>query len=160
MEVRINKLQLELQNFIDSEDGSISILVYFLFLILLFSSLLVLDISDSYLAKRQLTQIGNAAASLATHQIDYESYYKNGLVDHGYGFSQVPIDCNSALESARKYLISNSLRGSEISLDEYQCSNEKVALDISAHIKPLISLPSVESRFQIKAKVIATAVVG
>ena len=62
-------------SFLLSEEGSISLLLVFLFLITAISSLVVVDVADAYLAKRQLSQIGEAAAQIGTHQIDLNRYY-------------------------------------------------------------------------------------
>ena len=149
--------------FIRDESGSISLLLIFLFLVTAITSLIVIDIADAYLAKRQLSQIGEAAAQIGTHQIDLNRYYGQGLVDSGLGYQQVPIECNTAILYSQRFLFSNTLRGNPISIMGSSCENEKIALRIRSEIRPVISLPIVVGnfgqRFQINARVIATSVV-
>jgi hypothetical protein len=132
-----------LKKFIKDESGSISLLLVFLFLVTAIISLVVIDISDSYLAKRQLAQVGEAAAQIGSHQIDLNRYYSQGLIDSGMGYKQVPLDCNR--------------------LTGASCQNEKVTLNIQSEIRPLITLPIVTGtfgqRFLINSQVITTAVV-
>ena len=146
-----------------NEEGSISLLLVFLFLITAISSLVVVDLADAYLAKRQLSQIGEAAAQIGTHQIDLNRYYSQGLQDSGMGYQQVPIDCNSAFTYAQRFLSENTLRGNYIYLTNFSCANDKVTLNIRSDIKPLVSLPIVAANFgqrlSISASVIATSVV-
>ena len=152
-----------MKRFIYDESGSISLLLVFLFLATAITSLVVVDISDAYLAKRQLSQIGEAAAQIGTHQIDLNRYYNQGLTDSGLGYQQVPIDCNSAILYAQRFLFANTLRGNPISMTGSSCENEKVSLSIRSEIRPIISLPivvgSFGQRFIINSKVIATSVV-
>lgn len=152
-----------IKRFIHDESGSISLLLIFLFLVTAISSLAVVDISDAYLAKRQLAQIGEAAAQIGTHQIDLSRYYSAGLTDSGMGYQQVPIDCNSAILYAQRYLNSNTLRGNPIAMMGSGCENEKVRLSIRSEIRPIISFPivigSFGQRFVINSQVIATSVV-
>lgn len=160
----VKRLTFQRVKFLASdESGSISLLLIFLFLIVSISSLVVVDISDAYLAKRQLAQIGETAAQIGTHQIDLNRYYTQGLVDSGLGYKTVPVDCNSAILFAQRYLYSNTLRGNPIYMTGWNCDNEKVTLRIQSEIRPLIGLPIVVGtfgqRFLINARVIATAVV-
>ncbi|MEN9735620.1 MAG: hypothetical protein RL129_330 [Actinomycetota bacterium] len=155
--------QFKLNNRLTDEDGSISMLLIFLFIISTLVSLIVVDIADAYLAKRQLSQIGEAAANMASHQIDLNRYYERGLIDNGLGYKQVPLDCMAAIEKARNYIYSNSLRGNPISLISGSCVNENIYLRLSSEIRPLVMLPIVSSsigqKFPINAQVIATSVV-
>ena len=155
--------QFKLINRLTDEEGSISMLLIFLFIISTIVSLIVVDIADAYLAKRQLSQIGEAAANMASHQIDLDRYYESGLIDNGLGYKQVPLDCMAAIEKARNYIYSNSLRGNPISLTSGSCVNENISLRLTSEIRPLVMLPIVSSsigqKFPINAQVIATSVV-
>jgi hypothetical protein len=155
--------QLKLSNRFTDEDGSISMLLIFLFIVSTVVSLIVIDIADAYLAKRQLSQIGEAAANIASHQIDLDRYYAVGLVDNGLGYKQVPLDCTAAIDKAKNYIYSNSLRGNSISLTSSSCANENISLRLTSEISPLVMLPIVKSsigqKFPINAQVIATSVV-
>jgi hypothetical protein len=145
------------------ENGSISLLLVFLILITTITSLVVVDVADAYLAKRQLTQVAEAAAQIGTHQIDLPRYYDQGLVDSGMGYELVPISCNDAVLYAQRYLYSNTLRGNPIYMTNWSCANEKLTLNVRSEIRPLISLPIVVGSFGqrlfITSSVIATSVV-
>jgi hypothetical protein len=153
----------KLKTFRRSEEGSISLLLIFLFLITTITSLVVVDVADAYLAKRQLTQVAEAAAQTGSHQIDLTRYYSGGLIDSGLGYQLVPISCNSAILYAQRYLYSNSLRGNPIYMTGWNCENEKVRINVRSEIRPLISLPivvgSFGQRLLISSSVIATSVV-
>lgn len=145
------------------ENGSISLLLIFLFLITAITSLVVVDISDAYLAKRQLTQIAEASAQLGSHQIDLPRYYSSGLIDSGLGYGLVPMNCNSAVLYSQRYLEANSLRGNQIYMTGWSCINEKLTINVRSEIRPLINLPFLFGTFgqqlPITASVIATSVV-
>jgi hypothetical protein len=134
-----------------------------MFVITTVTSLVVVDIADAYLAKRQLAQIGEAAAQIGTHQIDLNRYYDKGLIDSGMGYQQVPIDCNAAILYSQRFLYSNTLRGNPIYMTGSSCANEKITLKLRSEIRPLIGLPIVVGtygqRLYINAQVIATSVV-
>ena len=55
---------------IRNESGSISIFISGLFIIVFTLSVGIIDVSDSYLAKRELIQIGEDAILVASHSID------------------------------------------------------------------------------------------
>jgi hypothetical protein len=152
-----------LKKYLKDETGSISLLIIFLFITTVILSLIVIDVSDAYLAKRQLAQIGEAAAEVGTHQIDLPKYYSQGLIDSGLGYQQVPIDCGSALSYAQKFLLANSLRGNQINLARFNCTNEQITLNLTSRIRPVIDLPivlgSFGNNFEINARVTATSVV-
>ena len=157
------KLVSSAKRYANDETGSISLLLVFLFLVVAITSLVVIDIADAYLAKRQLVQIGEASAQIGARQIDINRYYSQGLVNNGLGYQQVPIDCNSAVLKAQQFLFSNTLRGNQIFMTGWSCVDEKLELRIRSEIRPLIAIPIVNSiygnRFLIYAKVIATAAV-
>ena len=153
----------KINGFLKEENGSISLLLIFLFLITAITSLVVVDVSDAYLAKRQLTQVAEAAAQLGSHQIDLPRYYSSGLIDSGLGYGLVPISCNSAALYAQRYLAANSLRGKQIYMTGWSCANEKLTIKVRSEIRPLITLPillgSFGQRLLINSSVIATSVV-
>ena len=65
----------DIKQSIYEERGSLSILIMTLFLLLLVFSFTIIDISDAYLAKRQLTEIGDVAITKAAHAISLSRYY-------------------------------------------------------------------------------------
>ena len=152
-----------IKKYLKSENGSISFLLVFLFVVVTITSLVVMNISDAYLAKRQLVKVGETAAEIGARQIDLNRYYSQGLIESGLGYKKVPIDCNSAILYAQRYLFSNTLRGNQIFMTGWSCGDEKLKIRIRTQITPLVSLPIVSAtygnRFSINAEVIATSVV-
>ena len=65
-------LKAKAMDVLRDETGSLVILVFSLFLLLLVAALSVINISDNFLAKRQLVEIGEVAITRAAHQISPE----------------------------------------------------------------------------------------
>ena len=82
------------------ESGSLVILVFTFFLLLLVTSLAVINISNNFLAKRQLIEIGEVAISRAAHQISLNRYYSGDILMDTSGADgaafRITIDCASA----------------------------------------------------------------
>ena len=57
------------------EEGSIAVFVTALFLIALILSMGLVNISDAYIAKRELIQIAEEIAQKSAHSLDYSRYY-------------------------------------------------------------------------------------
>jgi len=81
--------------FVQSEAGSISVLISSLFLIVFILSVGIIDISDSYLAKRELIQIGEDAILVASHTLNENLYYTDSQ-SLGATSVRVTIDCSLA----------------------------------------------------------------
>ena len=151
---------------IRDESGSLAVLVLSLFLILLVSSLAVVDISDNFLAKRQLIEIGEVAITKAAHQISLSRYYSgnivmdNSLAD-GAQF-RIPLDCTAASSAFLEEIAASNLRGSAIHVESWDCSNDEVSATISAAIPILIKLPfGIGShQTQITSTIAATSIIG
>ena len=109
-----------------------------LFLLLLSLSIGIIDLSDSYLAKRELTQVAESAVTIAAHSLDQARYYEDGLVNSN---GKVPIDCTSANSTFRGEIGKNFLRGKEISVDSVSCQGDLLEVSISSRIQPLVSFP-------------------
>jgi hypothetical protein len=93
--------------------GSISILIVGLFSVLLFTSLILIDISSIYIAKRTLTLATEAAAQQGVKNLDQAAYYRgefnvNRFDLSVWGFGEkdpgIPIDCEDGLRDAEKVL--------------------------------------------------------
>ena len=150
------KLRMRLKE----DTGSISVLIMGLFIILLTSSISILDISDSYIAKRELTNLGESAITLAAQSLDQASYYQNGIAGAG---ELVPIDCNLASTKFADEIEQSKLRGNVISVDSFQCDKGQVIADISSINSPPIRFPLINqiigSNEVIKASVGAGSIV-
>ena len=130
---------------IHDERGSLSILIISLFLLLLVFSFTIVDISDAYLAKRQLTEIGDVAITKAAHAISLNRYYSGDRTldsNNPDGSSyRVPLDCNTAEINFQNEISVSRLRGSGVSMVSWSCGNDQVEATIMAMILPLITLP-------------------
>jgi len=132
-------------NFAQDERGSLSILIITLFLFLLIFSFTIVDISDAYLAKRQLTEIGDVAITKAAHAISLSRYYSGDRTLDGNNPDgstyRVPIDCVTAETYFQSEISVSSLRSSAISMVSWSCASDQVEATIMATIPPLIELP-------------------
>jgi hypothetical protein len=85
---------------LQNEDGSISVLVFGLFAVVLLSGVVLTDISAVIVAQRSLVQATESAAQSAAHALDLDTYYQgkhSALSFLVRAASQViPIDCKAA----------------------------------------------------------------
>ncbi len=123
-----------------NESGSISILITSLFLLVFTLSVGIIDISDSYLAKRELIAIGEDAILVAAHSLD-ESLYYSDLQSLRSITGRVPIDCAAAASKFQVEIFQRRLRGLEISVSGWQCSSDQITASISSKITALINFP-------------------
>jgi hypothetical protein len=127
------------------ETGSLVILVFSLFLLLLVAALSVINISDNFLAKRQLVEIGEVAITRAAHQISLSRYYSGDILMDTSGVDgtsfRIPVDCPSAFNSFSDELLASSLRGSRILIREWNCVGDEVTAIIESQIPELLKLP-------------------
>jgi hypothetical protein len=150
-----------------SEDsGSLVILALTLFLLLVVCSLAVVDISDNFLAKRQLVEVGEVAITRAAHQISLSRYYSgNILMDNSGGDGaefRIPLDCQGAFRSFSDEIESSSLRGAPISITSWSCANDEVTGSVEARIPILLRLPFGigSANTTVSATVGATSIIG
>jgi Flp pilus assembly protein TadG len=133
------------KKFSSDERGSLSILIITLFLLLLIFSLTIVDISDAYLAKRQLTEIGDVAITRAAHAISLTRYYSGDRTldsNNPDGSSyRVPLDCSTAEIYFQSEISVSGLRSSGISIASWSCASDQVEATIMASVPPLIALP-------------------
>ena len=126
--------------FVESEVGSISVLISSLFLIVFILSVGIIDISDSYLAKRELIQIGEDAILVASHTLNENLYYTDSpSLDAESG--RVPIDCSLAEIKFHAEVAVRSLRNHEISVSGWRCSGDEITASISSKIQALVNFP-------------------
>ena len=148
------------------ETGSLVILTFSLFLLLLISSLAVIDVSDNFLAKRQLVEIGEVAITKAAHSISLSRYYSGNILMDTSGADvtqfRIPLDCQAAQLAFQNEIASSSLRGEGIFETSWNCANDEVDTTIEAQIPVLISLPFGigASTTTISSTVGATSIIG
>ena len=98
------------REFLQDENGSISLVVFSLFLVTVSSLMVITDIAAVGIAKRSLTQATEAAAQRGVRNLDKSAYYKGefdastqiqNLIGAGPSDPGVPIDCSKALGDAQ-----------------------------------------------------------
>ncbi len=161
-----NVLSSEARSSFRDESGSLVILVFALFFLLLTASLSLVDISDNFLAKRQLVEIGEVAITRAAHQISLSRYYSGNILMDTSGSDvtqfRIPIDCQSAYRGFQDEISSTNLRGEPITIAGWICKNDEVTGTIAAQIPILIRLPlGIGSSYTtVTSTVGATSIIG
>lgn len=93
---------------IQNEDGSISVLVFGLFAVVLLSGVVLTDISAVIVAQRSLIQATESAAQSAAHSLDLDTYYQGKHSELSFLVSDpnpvIPIDCKAASNRATETL--------------------------------------------------------
>ena len=150
------KLRARLKN----EEGSISVLVFGLFAVVLLSSVVLTDISSIIVAHRSLIQATESAAQSAAHALDLDTYYQGKHSALSFLVSDVspviPIDCAAASKRANETLSdmanttnrnqSGSSRKlvrrelSDLRISDFQCNGTEVLITTSAKAWLPISL--------------------
>lgn len=152
----VQKLIWKFFNF-DSEDGSLSVLISALFLLVLTLSIGILDISDSYLAKRELIQIGEAALGPAAHAIDLGRYYQEGALSSGH---RVPLDCVTARTIIQNEIAQRTLRDAVIDIANWRCESDQMSVTLQSSVLPLVSFPLLSQITGARISVVATIGAG
>ena len=128
------------RRFFHDETGSLIVFISFLFLISLIVSLGIVDISDSYLAKRSLITMGESFLSQGVQQIDLPRYYQDGI-DPISG--RVPIDCPAAQAVITTAAFTSVVRGVHPQIDSLECIDDSISITLSIEIPPIIYIPFV-----------------
>ena len=142
-----------------NEDGSISVLVFGLFIVVFLSGAVLTNISAVIVAQRSLIQATESAAQSAAHALDLDTYYQGKHSELSFLVSDanpvIPIDCKAANSRAsetltdiantenRNYGSSNHLVRRELSdvhISEFQCNGTEVLVTTSAKAWLPISL--------------------
>ena len=143
-----------------NEEGSISVLVFGLFSVVLLSGVVLTDLSAIFVAQRSLVQATESAAQSAAHALDLETYYQGKHSALSFLVSDaspvIPIDCGAASSRASGTLAdiantanrnyggsSKELIRSELSnvrISEFQCNGTEVLITTSAKAWLPISL--------------------
>jgi hypothetical protein len=106
LRVRLNPIWLRRR--LQNEDGSISVLVFGLFAVVLLSGVVLTDISAIFVAQRSLVQATESAAQSAAHALDLDTYYQGKHSALSILVSDaspvIPIDCQAARSRANETL--------------------------------------------------------
>lgn len=149
---------LKFRKFLRDERGSISILIFSLFTLALITSLMLTDISSTYLAKRSLTQATEAAVQRGSRNLDESAYYsgKYNLVRafaslNGGGEKDpgIPIDCAKGMADVERSLSDWAEGGrtltrvnlSAIKIESLDCDGYQLSITTSAIARLPIILP-------------------
>ncbi|MCX6456560.1 MAG: Tad domain-containing protein [Actinobacteria bacterium] len=152
---------------LQNEDGSISVLVFGLFAVVLLSGVVLTDISAVIVAQRSLVQATESAAQSAAHALDLDTYYQGKHSALSFLVSDaspvIPIDCKAASSRASETLaeIANTANRnygdtsfqfgrsnrqlvrrelSDVRISEFQCNGTEVLITASAKAWLPISL--------------------
>jgi hypothetical protein len=128
------------KNFAYSEEGSISVLITSLFLLVFILSVGIIDISDSYLAKRELIQIGEDAILVASHSLDESLYYSDSESMSSIN-GRVPIDCLLAEIKFHAEINKKNLRENEVLVSGWRCTGDEITASITSKIQALVNFP-------------------
>ena len=127
------------------ETGSLVILIFTLFLLLIISSFAIVDVSDSFLAKRELVAIGEVAITRAAHQISLSRYYSgNILMDSSGGDGaafRIPLDCHAAFAAFQAEVSASLLRNRLVAITFWSCQNDEATGTLQVNIPLLLKLP-------------------
>lgn len=150
-----------LRHWLKREDGSISVLVLGLFIVVLLASVVLTDISAIIVAKRSLIQATESAAQSAAHALDLETYYQGKHSALSFLVTDaspvIPIDCAAANTRAAETLSdiessapptssltrsSTTAKGklirpelSDLRISQFQCNGAEVLITTTAKAK-------------------------
>ena len=123
-----------------SEEGSISVLITSLFLLVFTLSVGIIDISDSYLAKRELIQIGEDAILVASHTLNENLYYSDSQ-SFGTASGRVPIDCALAELKFHAEITQKDLWENDVLVSRWHCTGDAITASITSRIQALVNFP-------------------
>ena len=129
-----------------NENGSISPLITGLFLVLLVLSAGLINIADSFLAKRELFQIVEPRVQASVQILDLDRYYAGNSLDKllnqiSGNRERIPIDCGRAISRAKNDISQLHLRDASINIEEITCFNDELIIKVNSEIHPIISFP-------------------
>jgi len=135
----------ELSTFRRDDEGSISLLVIGLFLVVLTLSMAIVDIAGSIVVKMDLTHAGEAAISSAAHSLDLQRYYLSDRIfvrDSPQGpLYRVPVDCGAARIKFEREIASERIKGEQILVLSWQCAMDALEAQIGVNVPPLVPVP-------------------
>ncbi|MEY3894023.1 MAG: hypothetical protein RIR78_801 [Actinomycetota bacterium] len=148
----------QIRRFSKNERGSISLVVFSLFLTTVTSLLVITDIAAVGIAKRSLTQATESAAQRGVRNLDKGAYYKGefdattqvqNLLGMGPTDPGIPIDCSRAIGDAQGALMDwsngpKTLRRVEITnlrISQIECDGFGIQLITHATVRLPLVLP-------------------
>ena len=156
----------ELSQKFSGEEGSISLLIIGLFIVTIFSIMVMSDIGSIAIAQRSLVQASESASQRGTHELDLDNYYKGKgiiftpLIRSRYSAPnarRIPINCSSGYSEVVKELRDWSASSSaqkrielgEITLESFECDGYVISINTRVIAKlpfaiPLTSLKQIE----------------
>ena len=156
----------ELSQKFSAEEGSISLLIIGLFIVTIFSIMVMSDIGSIAIAQRSLVQASESASQRGTHELDLDNYYKGKgtiftpLIRSRYSAPnarRIPINCSSGYSEVVKELRDWSASSSaqkrielgEITLESFECDGYAISISTRVIAKlpfaiPLTSLNQIE----------------
>ncbi len=151
-------MKVAVRRFAKNEQGSISVLVIGLFLVVLTTSLVLTDISSIYLAKRSLSLATEAALQKGIKNLDEELYYSgeynvSQMLINSLGEAEsdpgIPIDCDKGLRDAREVLMGWQSHGAasvrenviDIQITKYECDGFQIYIESAAVARIPIPIP-------------------
>ena len=154
----MSELKPKVKEFAEDESGSLLLLTLSLFLLTLVLSFAIIDVSSTFLAKRELVNIGEAAISRAAHKIDLDRYYSGDRTVASTSPSGttylIPIDCAAASSTLEGEISHATLRGSPISITSVSCNGDVITAQLSSVIAPTFSLPLISDSVMNSALII------
>jgi hypothetical protein len=119
--------------------GSLIPLSFGFFLIAMTLSFISINISAAYAAKKELTNIGEAAINSSAHSINLLFYY--GEINRFDSMKRVPLNCQEA--SSKFYTLISQSRVSDkvINVDSFNCDLYEVSAQISITAQLPIDIP-------------------
>lgn len=119
--------------------GSLIPLSFGFFLIAMTLSFISINISAAYAAKKELTNIGEAAINSSAHSINLLFYY--GEINRFDSKKRVPLNCQEA--SSKFYALISQPRVSDkvIKVDSFNCDLYEVSAQISITAQLPIDIP-------------------
>ena len=147
-----------------SDRGSISILIFGLFSVVLITALMLTNISSIYISKRTLTLATEAAAQQGAKNLDKTAYYSGEynltraqltLLGLGEKDPGIPIDCTAGSRDAAMVLrswdgrdISSHTRNlTSIEVDEISCDGFEISISASGVVRIPIPIPFIDLEF-------------
>jgi hypothetical protein len=140
------------------EEGSISLLIIGLFIVTLFSIMVMTDIGSIAIAQRSLIQASESASQRGTHELDLENYYKGKgtiftpLIRGRYSapnVRRIPINCSSGysevIKELRDWSASSSIQKrielGEITLESFECDGYAISINTRVIAKLPFAIP-------------------
>ena len=139
------RLQKCIREFLVGESGSISVMIIGLAVLALTISVGILDLSDAFLARRELIQISEEATQRAAHEISLPDYYSANFEVSPYLI--IPLDCAKAVKSIGDSINNAQLRGNSIEVKDSACDGYSIEIDLVSSIKPIVNFPILNSLF-------------